>query len=329
MLRAEVGVGDCVTVCTMLRRGRLVVTMVAAGVALALAPASAAAVPCADVAAYPGDGAARAAIAQWMAYGAGLAATPRELPVMGALVESGLTNLHIGDVDSVGYFGMRLGIWNRGEYAGYPENPPLQLKWFLDHAAAVRKKRLAAGATDPAADEQQWGAWIADVVVAPENLRGRYQLRLGEARTLVDEPCLPPPVPGQPLPPPAPSGPSSPPAADTTAPLLRLSGARRQRALHAGAIVVTVRCPAEPCTTSATAQIALPRARRALKLTLRRRALAVGEERRLRFVPGAGDRARLRAALRSRRSLTASVRVRAIDAAGNAGTQTRTVRVTG
>jgi hypothetical protein len=313
----------------MIRRGRLVVT-IAAAAGLALAPASAAAVPCADVAAYPGDGAARTAIAQWMAYGASLATTPRELPVMGALVESGLTNLHSGDVDSVGYFGMRLGIWNRGAYAGYPENPSLQLKWFLDQATAVRKKRLAGGAPDPATDERQWGDWIADVVTAPANLRGRYQLRLAEARTLVDEPCAPPPVPGAPLPPPAPPpAPSSPSAADTTAPLLRLSGARRQRALHTGAIVVTARCPAEPCTTSATAQIALPRARRALKLTLGARARAAGAERRLRFVLGAGDRARLRAALRSRRSLTAIVRVTAIDAAGNSSTRTRTVRVTG
>jgi len=116
--------------------------------------------------------------------------------------------------------------------------------------------------------------------------------------------------------------------ADTTAPVLRLSGARRQRALHAGAIVLTVRCPAEPCTIAATATIVLPRARRALKIVLRPRALAAGTDLRLRLAPGAVARERIRAALRSRPSVTAGVRVTAIDAAGNGSARTRTVHVT-
>jgi hypothetical protein len=315
----------------MTRRGRLLGTIAVA--ALMLAPATASAVPCADVAAYPGDDAPRTAIAQWMAYGASLAATPRELPVMGALVESGLRNLRLGDVDSVGYFGMRVGVWNRGEYAGYPDNPSLQLKWFVDQAAVARKRRLAAGGADPVADERQWGDWTADVVVAAENLRGRYQLRLDEARTLIGPPCAPPAAGQPPLPPPwppAPTPPTPPPAADTTAPVLRLAAARRQRALRAGGLVITVRCPAEPCTTAATATIVLPRARRVLRFVpLRPLALAAAAACRVRLVPGRDARERIRAALRSRPSVTASVRVTAIDAAGNRTARTRTVRVTG
>jgi hypothetical protein len=174
----------------MVRRGPLIAAIAVAVLALMTSPARA--VPCADVAPYPGDGAPRSAIAQWMAYGASVAAIPRELPVMAALVESGLANLHQADVDSVGYFQMRVGIWNRGEYAGYPDSPPLQLKWFVDQAAAVRKQRLAAGAPEPSTDVAHWGDWIADAVLAPESFRGRYQLRIDEARALVGEPCTPP-----------------------------------------------------------------------------------------------------------------------------------------
>jgi hypothetical protein len=47
-----------------------------------------------------------------MAYGAEVRGVPGELPVMRALVESGLKNLTYGDQDSVGFFAMRMGIWN-------------------------------------------------------------------------------------------------------------------------------------------------------------------------------------------------------------------------
>ena len=48
---------------------------------------------------------------------------PAELPVMAALVESDLKNLDDGDADSVGFFQMRVGIWNKGDYSGYPDRP--------------------------------------------------------------------------------------------------------------------------------------------------------------------------------------------------------------
>ena len=56
-----------------------------------------------------------------------------------------MKNLNFGDADSVGFFQMRVGIWNQGAYAGYPDKPELQVKWFLDQAEAVKRQRLAAG----------------------------------------------------------------------------------------------------------------------------------------------------------------------------------------
>jgi len=104
--------------------------------------------------AYPGDAAPREAISQWMAFGAGVAGLPRELPVMGALVESGVHNLRIPDADTAGYFQMRMSIWNGGEYAGFTDHPELQLAWFTDQAAIIRKAQIAAGGPDPAAAER-------------------------------------------------------------------------------------------------------------------------------------------------------------------------------
>jgi len=133
--------------------------------------------------AYPGDNASQAELAKWLAKQADAAGLPPELPVMASLVESGVKNLNFGDADSVGFFQMRVGIWNKGAYAGYPEKPELQAKWFIDQALAVKKQRLAAGksVTDP----NQFGEWIADVERPAAQFRGRYQLRLGEARKLL------------------------------------------------------------------------------------------------------------------------------------------------
>ena len=45
---------------------------------------------------------------------------PGQLPVMAALVESNLTNVNFGDADSLGFFQMRVSIWER---AGPPASP--------------------------------------------------------------------------------------------------------------------------------------------------------------------------------------------------------------
>jgi hypothetical protein len=131
---------------------------------------------------YPGDSATRDETAAWMAHEASDRGLPAELPVMAALVESDMRNLPHGDADSVGFFQMRLGIWNTGEYAGYPERPELQLDWFLDNAEAVKARRLAGGLP---VDDDHYGEWIADVERPAEQYRGRYQLQLDEARGLL------------------------------------------------------------------------------------------------------------------------------------------------
>ena len=78
---------------------------------------------------------------------------------------------------------MRTSIWNSGEYAGYAGQPHLQLEWFLDHAEQVRDQRVARGL--PIRDPGNYGEWIADVERPAEQYRGRYQLRLEEARELL------------------------------------------------------------------------------------------------------------------------------------------------
>ncbi len=136
---------------------------------------------------YPGDNATPEQLAGWMAAHAKRAGIPPELPVMAALTESGLRNLDYGDRDSVGFFQMRLGIWNEGPYAGYPDHPELQMKWFIEHA-------LEAKAEDPslAGNPGTWGEWVANVEQPAAQYRFRYQLQLDTARALLRDADLSP-----------------------------------------------------------------------------------------------------------------------------------------
>jgi hypothetical protein len=134
---------------------------------------------------YPGNQASQAALARWLARAAQRAGLPPELPVMAALVESGVRNLPGGDADSVGFFQMRVSYWNTGKYAGYPQNPALQVQWFIDQALALKRKRIAEGYTDFGSDPARWGEWIADVERPAAQYRYKYQLRLAEARRLL------------------------------------------------------------------------------------------------------------------------------------------------
>jgi cell wall-associated NlpC family hydrolase len=135
--------------------------------------------------AYPGDGASQQAIAAWMGRQAHKAGLPAELPVMASLVESGLKNDHYGDADSVGFFQMRLSIWNHGPWAGYENKPELQLRWFIDHAVAVRQERIQGGDVGYGHDQQAWGSWVADIERPAEQYRDRYGLQLGHAKELL------------------------------------------------------------------------------------------------------------------------------------------------
>lgn len=142
--------------------------------------------------AYPGDGASKEAIAAWMARRAQEAGLPPELPVMAGLVESGLFNNPGGDADSVGFFQMRVSIWDQGPYAGYQTDPEKQLQWFIDQALALRARRIEQGFADFGQDPKSWGTWIADVERPAEQYRGRYQLRLDEARHMLASSPTPP-----------------------------------------------------------------------------------------------------------------------------------------
>ena len=128
--------------------------------------------------AYPGDDAPKPQIAAWMAAEAKKRGLPPQLPVMAALVESNLTNVDYGDADSLGYFQMRVSIWER-DYPGFGKDPEKQLDWFLDTAEGVKAQRVARGQSID--DPSQYGEWIADTERPAEQYRGRYQLRLDEA----------------------------------------------------------------------------------------------------------------------------------------------------
>jgi hypothetical protein len=243
---------------------------------------------------YPGDDAARERIARWMARGAADRGLPHELPVMAGIAESGLRNIR-GD-SYHGFFGMHESL-NAGDYRGFPRNPELQLRWFLDTAGLVRQRRVAEGRADPAKDPASFGIWIADVErPAPENRSG-YQQHLAEARRLVGGRC------------------AAPESGDTTPPRLRARIARVQRPLTANGIEVKVRCPEDDCLAGAVATMGArtvraapvePRARGYTTLTV--------------AVPRATRRA-----LRAGRSVSARVRAIAADASANATTRGRAV----
>jgi hypothetical protein len=187
--------------------------------------------PCPAV--YPGDGAAKERLARWMARASADRGMPRELPVMAAIAESGLQNLK-GD-SYQGFFGMHESL-NADEYRGFPRNPDLQVRWFLDTAALVRQRRVAEGRADPARDPSSYGGWIADVErPAPENRSG-YQPHLGEARTLIAGKCAPPE------------------SDDTAPPRLEARIPRLQQPLSTGGIVLQVRCPDNDCLVGGMAE---------------------------------------------------------------------------
>ena len=94
---------------------------------------------------YPGDDAPKEQIAAWMAARPRSAACPSSCRSWPRSSSPGVKNLNFGDADSVGFFQMRVGIWNKGEYAGFPDKPELQVKWFLDQAEAVKKQRDRRG----------------------------------------------------------------------------------------------------------------------------------------------------------------------------------------
>jgi hypothetical protein len=243
---------------------------------------------------YPGDSASKERISRWMARRAAERGLPHELPVMAALGESGLRNLR-GERYH-GFFGMHDSL-NRGEYSGFPRNPELQMKWFIDTASVVRQRRVAELEPDPAADEQSYGSWIADVErPTPENRSG-YQPHLDEARRLVADKCSPPLH------------------DDAEPPRLVMRIAARQHPLAAGGIEVSVRCPDQDCLVGASASVGDQTRRAAAREPAARGYTVISVA-----VPRAARRA-----LRSGHGVRAHVAVCAADAAANTSGRNRSV----
>jgi hypothetical protein len=307
-------------------RGRLAKCVLAGLAASLCAPGAAGAVqpaPCDPVGEYPGDGASKPVIARWMAGGAAAGGLPAELPVVAALVDSGLTNLHADGSDAVGYFQMRLPIWNTDKYAGYPDDPDLQLTWFVDQAAAVRQSRLAAGEPDPLSDDGRWGEWIADVERPAEAYRSRYQPRLADARELIGALCMPPggdPSGGSP-------GPDAPDPSDVRAPRLTLRLTQGQRPLRRRAILLRAGCPGEACVIAASGSLRLPGSKRVYRLASRPHRLARGGSATFTLKLSKSLRRALKRAFASHPRASARLTVRAVDLAGNVTRKRVSVRL--
>jgi hypothetical protein len=301
--------------------GTLVAGVIAVALAAPVGAHAAQPAPCSPVGEYPGDTAAKAEIARWMGGGSAAAGLPAELPVMAALVESGLVNLDAGDADSAGYFHMRLGIWNTGDYEGYPENPELQLRWFTDQAAQARQTRLAAGSPDPLSDDSRWGEWIADVERPAEQYRGRYQLRLGEARDLIGPLCMPPggdPSGGS-------EGPEAPDPSDVRAPTLALRATGSQRPLKRGTILLRARCPGEGCVVAAKGSLVA--GKRSYRVASKPRKLAPNRSGVVTVKLSKAQRRSLRSAFEHGRAARAKLTVRAADVAGNVTARRVSIRL--
>lgn len=284
--------------------GTLIAALALALLAQPAAAAAAASTACETASPYPGDAAGEPAIAGWMARGSRAAGLPGELPVMAALVESGLRNLPDSGSGYAGFFQMSTEYLGRGAYAGFETRPELQLRWFTDTAADVRQRRLAAGRPDPLADAGAWGEWIADVERPAAQYRGRYQLRLDEARGLIGD-C----------------GPKPPPAGDG----LKLRGGTEQRLRRR--VRVALVC-ASACDATATGTLRLPgRGERFELFPARGSAAAAGEKLRLALdLPRAAVRAGRRA-LRDGDPVRARIDVSAIDDGGIESSGRRVVRL--
>jgi hypothetical protein len=272
----------------------LVAVLVSASPALAQggAPAPDFTEPCPAL--YPGDDAPKERIARWMARRAAERGLPHELPVMAAIAESGLRNLR-GERYH-GFFGMHDSLGS-GDYRGFPRNPELQVKWFIDTASSVRQRRVAELKPDPAADDGAFGSWIADVErPAPQNRSG-YQPHLEEARRLVAGKC------------------AAPVHDDVEPPRLLTRIAARQHALAVGSVLVSARCLDQDCLVGASASVG-ERMRRAAAREPAPRGYTVISM----AVPRDARRA-----LRAGRSVRALVTVCAADDAANASTRERTV----
>jgi hypothetical protein len=157
----------------------LAIVLTVCGVSTAQSP------PCSYPLVYPGDSAPPEARAAWLAARAALVGVPEELPVMAALLASGLHSQSAGDRDSVGFFQMRMSVWNKGAYDGYPAQPELQAKWFLDQATAVRNLAMLHGDRSSVETPAGYGRWIDEALRPSSANRATYQRALEPSRQLI------------------------------------------------------------------------------------------------------------------------------------------------
>ena len=130
---------------------------------------------------YPGDGAGKQALAQWLAREAQKAGLPPELPVMAlARRDAASRTSTSGTATPSASSRCAPASGTRCDYAGYPERPELQMKWFIDQALrregeAHRRRQHRVPELPP--PTQSGAEWIADIEPAPaEQYRGRYQI---------------------------------------------------------------------------------------------------------------------------------------------------------
>src|SRR6185295_13439955 len=135
---------------------RLTAALLAAAI-LVVGAGPARAVGCVYPASYPGETAPSAAIAAWMAARAAERGLPGELPVMAALVRSGLSNQPVDRAGRAGYFGMLERLWSDGPYAGFQGDPALQLEWLLNQLIAIRDRAVFLGARHFGERSSEWG----------------------------------------------------------------------------------------------------------------------------------------------------------------------------
>lgn len=115
------------------------------------------------------------------------------------------------------------------------------------------------------------------------------------------------------------------PSTDTTPPVALLSGPKTQKA--GPTIVVIVSCGREACRAAASGTVSVPGAAKVFKLRSTTRQVGAGRKAKLKLrVPEKALRA-IRKALRRKRKVTAKIGLRVSDAAGNARTSRRSVKI--
>jgi hypothetical protein len=151
--------------------------------------------------------------------------------------------------------------------------------------------------------------------------------------TSLAPPAHPPPTPprlslvpsGPTPPPPTPLFPKPP--ADTTAPALQLGGATSQKGLRQRGVLVVAASPAEASTVSAKGKVSIRHSAKVFRLTPVTTQIAKGGKATLKLKLQKSALKAIGRALKAGKRVTAKLTVTAKDAAGNANTKQRTIKL--